>query len=312
MKWEKIKLFLILCLVLVDVLLGVACVRLIRDRSLIPEDEIAFASAHLTENGLSVTRDSFDRAKRNPAIYEVKAAGDEEKAGLLRSFARALFGIESDVVKTPQGFGISVSDAEGAVIGTGSLEGNLQIECCFDFAAETLSSVREKAEHGETSESPDKTDKKEKRAADAFVKKLAKLIEDADFSFTAVRSAEEGEFTAVFYEAVFDRIAAPELSVIVVTKNEKVVGFAGSIPFSAPQKAYTCRSIDSVNILYRFSEDKKGTVDGIRPAYLLAEKEDGSSYLVPAWTLSFTDENREKHVFIRDAVTGDTEKELFR
>lgn len=313
MNFSKVKLVIILCLAVFNVLLGILCVRLVYDNSYIPEEETELAEKHLSKIGIQVEFSADLRKKSNLPVYTAYISDEEEVPEIYKNITEAFFNISvnsEDYVTIPGGYSVSVKDKEGNTVGTSSLDGNMLFECAYENALTDIN-IQQVSSNFYSTTLQKNENKNAEKIAERFVKKSFRGSE-AEYVKKGCTAYNGGH--VVYFVGSISDAEITDLYVNVFVKDNKPIYCFGSILNNAPQKKYSAKLMDSVNILYHLADILKTDSEGVQPditvsemtmSYRMIQREASDYYIIPAWLIEYYDDSGVKNVISIDAIAGE-------
>lgn len=313
MNFSRVKLIIIVSLLCVNVLLGVLCVELYYDRSYISEEEAAFASNHLKENGIEVSFGNVGRKIYNLPVYTC-SADEKSLFEIYRNISESFFDKEissAAYVTTPGGYSVTVKKAGGGKLGTALLYGEMTVECIKEDKVSDINTEILSKNVGYFINQLSRQKEAEK-IAERFVKKA---LGNSSPGYDLYASSVYEGGTIVFFAPKLSDIAVHDLYMNVYIRDSEVVYCIGNFLSESPQKSYSIDLIDAVDAVYLFSaqNDISGivasgetvSVTDATMSYKLFEYELKKYYIIPSWQISYT-AGAEKKTVAFDAVVGES------
>lgn len=321
MNFSKVKLVICLCLLTVNVVFGIICIKLVMDRNYIPEEETALAEKHLLKMGVNAQFDKNAHKLYNLPIYAVESTGEEKSnPKIYREITEAFFGVlvdDSAYVRTPDGYSMSVKNEKGILLGTSYFTDNNRFECYVEGKAE-YKDITEISKLPVTSEIRDADSAQAKKAA-AFINKAFKNY-DLKFSLKGERDYKGGKIISFTGELSDTDIL--DIYVNVYVNKDKILCCAGSITDNVPRKKYRAELIDSIDIMYmatehiREAENKGQTgeieIEKLSMNYKVYDYTQGLYYIIPTWVVEYSINSDETKIITVDAVVGENTEILKR
>lgn len=316
MNFSKAKLVICLCLLTVNIIFGIFCIKLVADRNYIPEEETVLAQKHLSKMGINTQFDKNARKLYNLPIYAVEGnTEDNSIPKIYRKITEAFFGVEvedSAYVKTPDGYSVSVKNKQGILLGASSFTANNSFECYIEGKAE-YKDITEIVKLPGTGDI--------KKADSAQAKKAAGFVDSAfknyglKFNLKGEREYKGGKIVSFTGELSDTEILNMYINVYV--NNDKILCCAGSITDIVPQKKYSAELIDSIDMMYIAAEhireaEKKGVTEKIKVniknfdmSYKVYDYTQGLYYVIPTWVVEYSCNSDETKIITVDAVVGE-------
>ena len=318
MNFTRVKSFICLCLLIVNIVFLFMCVNLLREKNYISEEEAVLAQRHLSSKGVEVSFDKEARRLYYLPIYACTADRDSEKVPQLYvNITEAFFGTDIDAgtfVKTPNGYSVSVKGSDGKLLGVAS--GASTYYECYTDGAVTPEDITEIAKTpylaGLKNVKNDSTE-------------LARKFVSAAFSGYGVKYEYDGERDyadgkIVCFLGVLSDTKILNNYINVYVKKGKLLCCVGNITENAPQRKYSSELIDSIDLMYLIPDyvAKKDyimavegiTIDSFRMRYKMYEYGLDEYYLIPTWVLEYSGDGGTKEIITVDAVTGENISEL--
>ncbi len=315
MNFSKVKLIIIACLLAVNVLLGVICVRLYYDKSYISEEEALYAGAHLEKNGVYAEFDTEQRKKYNLPVYSAET-DNGRVIEIYQSITESFFErriASADYVTTPEGQSVSVKTAGGEPLGTSLLTDNMKVECVKE--QKLAGADRKELAKGvhyfydELSEN-----KKQEKLADEFLKNTLGAY---GLDYKLCGSAEYEGGCIAFFTLKLSDTEVSDLYMNIYIKDGEIVYCTGNIISSAPVKAYSINLIDAVDAMYLLSRNSDvqeilatgNSIDVtlLKMTYKILEYEQNRYYIIPAWLIDYRSSDGTEKSIVFDAVVGESE-----
>lgn len=314
MNFSKVKIIICFCLVIVNVIFGVMCIRLVENKNYVSEQEAKLASEHLGKNGINVEFGKEERKIYRLPIYAAKIEEAQEYVPLVyKKLTEAFFNVsvtDSAYIKIPEGYSVSVKNDKGILLGTSSMiEGN-RFECYLEDAVNPK-------DINEISKIPILQTLKQEKSEQV---KLAQNFIDKAFRSNRIEFVNSGtrEYNngkIVCFSGSYSEVSALNIYVNVYVKKGKIVCCGGRISDVDLQKEYSAHLIDSINLMYSITEylgennsvgneNESIVVNNIGMKYKMYEYDSTTYYLIPTWTVEYTDGKGEKNIIAVDAVTG--------
>lgn len=317
MNFSKVKLIIILCLAIVNIIFAFLCIRLISETNYISEEEAGLASSNLLKNGISAEFDKEARRLYNLPVYQSLVDSTEETVpATYKQITESFFGVKAEnaaFVKTPAGYSISVKNSDGELLGSASLFDKIGFECFLSDASEYKeSSELYKAPYSSELENIKDSDYD---AAESFVDRAFKDY-SMKFIYAGTRSVEGGKI--VSFNGVLSDTPVANVYINVFVKNKKIVCCAGNVFDKVPEKKYSTAAIDSIDAVYLLTEnlrqkdvDVSGTeIERISMVYDSVEYSYGEYYIVPAWIIECKNKDGLLRTYSVEAVTGEGIREI--
>lgn len=321
MNFSKVKLFICLCLLILNIVVGFFCLKINNEKYYISEDELELAQKHLSKNGVEVLFNAKDRKTYSLPVYSLSVNTDyEEKIipQIFKNLTEAFFDTKlenSAFINTPGGYSVSVKSADGLLMGTASFENFLNFECYYEKSVEhkDIQEIQKSYYEAEFAFS----NKNDEKTAEKFIRTALNSYE-MKFEKFGIRIYNNGSI--VCFTGKLSNVPTMDYFLNVYVKNNKVVCCVGNITDTVPEKAYSAKLIDVVNATYIASDyfisknfnlkRNKVTVNKITMTYKLYEYSYGSYYAVPAWIISYKESDGSENNVVFDAVTGKNVQEL--
>ncbi len=318
MNFSRVKLVIIICLAVFNIVLGAFCIRLVYDNSYISEEETELAEKHLSKNGIKVEFNNNLRKKRTLPIYSVSVSSDGEVPEIYKNITDAFFGVSvnsEDYVTIPGGYSVSVKDKNGVSLGASSLDDNMILECARENIltdADTLEiSLMYYSSKAQMSEN-----KGAEKIAEKFVKKA---LGNSELEYVKKGSSAYKDGHIVYFVGSFSGTEVLDLYLNVFVKGEEPLYCVGSIIDNIPQKNYGTELIDSVNILYYLIDEAKSEeadfskeirVTDMAMTYKMLEYEMSEYYMIPTWLIKYNDGQGYDEIVAIDAIVAETRDTL--
>lgn len=318
MNFSKVKMIIILCLLVVNIIFAFLCIRLISKTNYISEEEAELASANLLKNGISV---EFDKDARKLYSLPVYVSQMTQTDGYIpvtyMRITESFFGVKTDgaaYVKTPDGYSISVKNSDGVLMGSSSVYGNTGFECFASDAVEYKNSSELYAVP--YTEELDDDRESEYGIAAGFVVSAFKDY-GIKFVYSGSRSFEDGKIVSFCGELSDTKVIDAYINVFV--KDGKIACCAGNLFDDVPERKYSTvivDSIDAVYLLYDYIRHERenavigdAQIDDISMVYDSVEYSYGEYYIIPTWIIRYK-ENGASVIYSVDAVNGNRIREL--
>ncbi len=321
MNFSKVKLFICFCLLILNIVVGFFCLKINNEKYYISEDELELAQKHLSKNGVEVLFNAKDRKIYSLPVYSLSVNTDYEEKKIpqiFKNITEAFFNTElenSAFINTPAGYSVSVKSSDGLLMGTASFENSLNIECYYEKSVEhkDIQEIQKSCYEAEFTYA----NKNDEKTAEKFVRAALNSYE-MKFEKFGTRIYNNGSI--VCFTGKLSDVPAMDYFLNVYVKNNNVVCCVGNITETAPEKAYSAKLIDVVNATYIASDYFTGKnfnskrdkikIDKITMTYKLYEYSYGSYYAVPAWVISYIENNSNENNIVFDAVTGKNVQEF--
>lgn len=308
MNWSKVKIFLIVFLLVLNILLffKLSDAYTLSDR--LPDGILEEASENLAGRGIIITPETIDNKQYSKDIYSFpvgKLTADRlsELSGQSlydRTFS-ALFGDFGYTVRyfdIPNGVSATVSDPLGEVLGIASITNDFGIE----YYTPGIDTVKMKELYGEKREDrASSLSAKAKKAVSGF---FTSVYSDSLFSYVTDLSFEHDGGEIVGCTLTLEGMPVFDMSLCFYIKDGEIVYFNGSLPQGDVLAKYHNELIDGVNILFNLEAQDNVEIISQTLGYSTV-KFDSESYLaVPAWR--FTEKNQDGTTSdsVYDAVAG--------
>lgn len=313
MNFSKVKLLICLCLLLVNVIFFMLCVRLTDEKNYLSEEEAALAEKNLSGNGMNVNIDKELRKLYDLPVYSAEIAPkDNYISEIYKNITESFFGIKVDdeaYVNTPNGYSVSVKDKDGNVLGSSSVKSELEFECSYENAGRVNEvSAIFALEDGQTL---DRKECDEYTVAQSFIDLVLKNY-GMNFVFSGTKNHDGGK--VVYFTGELSDTRVADIYINFYVKNGNILSCNGRITDKAPQKKYSSKLIDSIDALYILYDyicdnaDKKDvleiTVTDMNLEYRTFRYDIGKYYIIPTWVMEYTDINGKSFRADTDAVTG--------
>lgn len=315
MNWHKTNIALIAILLVIDIFLGIMLVREYKAARRLPAEMISEARENLVQRNISFDEQSIDKN-----IYTKKVFSYSSKslfAGEMRQNAKdthpcllsALAFLSGQTVQNidetvqyfdiPGSTSISVYKKDGSVLATASVVGTHTLE--FSRPHVDGSKLKEKASSLARDVSFDMPEIPCPRIIYDFINSVyggqigIKAIHTEDF--------DGGNFYTCVYSG--DGLEIKDLSVCFFIKSGEIDYISGNFLFDKPYAEYNARLVDGINILYSLAElGADANVVSEKLAYSILNQENGETYIVPVWTISYKDSNNNLCSATFNALTG--------
>lgn len=307
MNGNRVKIVLILCLAVVDAVLGLFCVRIYRENHYLSEEETEMTAAYLAKSGVTVEPGVIETKKYDLPVYTLAIAPDAEEGSLTEKTYRALtsefFSVSvptTDYIVTPEGVTVSVKDDNGEVLGSSSLIGGRTVEC--ERGAALSDGQKAAVASGTGLPEPKKNaDRRAETKASAFVRSCLPV---SGAPYTLKGSGTFADGTLVTFVRQVEKTDVVDLSLTLYLREGEIRYLYGDLVAEAPEAAYSVHTIDAADALCLLPKDEPIYVTDVRMVYKMIPCAIDSWYLVPSWSISYIDEVGESFVSVRDAVTG--------
>lgn len=313
MNFSRVKLFICVCLLVVNVIFAFMNIKIVSDMNYISEEEVQFARKHLAGNGMDFDFDKQARKLYNLPIYAVKTADDDNIPKIYKQMTEAFFSVETEdsaYVKTPEGYSISVKNDNGILLGTSSLDGGTRFECYKEGALESKD-INEISKLPHTVQREQGNGERTKIASDY----ISTALKGCGIKYTYCGEREYNNGTIVSFRTEFSDVAAVNLFLNVYVSKNKILCCIGNIADAVPEKKYDCDVIDSIDILYMLKNhidngDNSRRTQNIKiirveMTYKMYENDFEVKYLIPSWFIEYAKGNEKSQIVIMDAVTGE-------
>ncbi len=316
MNFSKVKLVMILCLAVANILIGILCAGLYSERLYISEEEAELAEKHLRGLGIVAELGRDERRKYSLPIYSyTNTDGENAIPHLYKSASEVFFGrtiIDSEYVDIPGGFSVSIKNNEGETVGSSVYMGSRHFECILDEYSDT-GIVERLSENFYSCEYSVHENKESKETADAFLKAA---FGKSGYDIRYLGASEYNDGDIVCYGVFLSGIPSADMFVNLYVKNGRVGCLFAEIADRAPEKKYSSDTLDSVDALYAFSSlyaknvadyDNIGniTVNQIGLMYKITETDSDGGYFIPAWHIVYDDGTGETKTALFDAIVGE-------
>jgi len=323
MNFSKVKTVICLGLVVVNIILGIMCLRLVSEKKFLPEEEVQLAKKHLEENGIYVDYSSEDRKLYNLPIYAANTDKSEDAVPeIYKTVTTAFFDTaveESEYVKTPDGYSVSVKQQDGKLLGISSFSKNTGI-CCYFEELVSDSEIFEIQKLPVTM-SLETSDNNGGTMANAFMEKIF-FNSEMKFSLCGTKPADKG--TVYCFSMRLSDTDVIDVYMNIYIKNGRIVSCSGNLIDAVPQKKYSSKLIDSVDVMYHVRDyicekNNDSTVDNViieefSLKYKVYEYAPGSYYIIPTWIVEYSENGskneRGNELLAVDAVTGENRNSL--
>ena len=318
MNFSKVKLVVCIGLLLVNIVFAFMTVRLVGNKNYISEDEVMLAQKHLAKNGITFSFDKQARRLYDLPIYSIEKSASDGIPAIYKRMTEVFFDEpteESDYIKTPDGYSVSVKNEKGILVGTSSLLGGNRFECYREDAVGSR-------EIREISMLPCvlALSKEKSERTDLALNYVEKALRGNGIRYTYCGEREYDNGSIVSFAAELSDTAVMNLYLNVYVKKSKIQCVIGCIAEGNAEKKYGCDIIDSIDILYMLRDEisekiNSLTVENIRinkihMVYKLYGHSPTEDYLVPTWVIEYTDKNGEVEIVSMDAVTGKNTESL--
>lgn len=314
MNFSKVKNFIIVLLIVINIALCGICILINYQKSYISEEETTLAKEHLKNIGIEINFDKDGRRKYNLPIYTFDADTETDIPKIYIKIAEAFFDSkisDSEFVTIPDGFSVSVKEDSGNLLGTAYLKiEEMMFEChreggitSYDKQVIQKNYFENNLEFTENKQVQSKAEK--------FI---ARLIDEYEIFYEPCAISEYNGGYIVYFSGIMQNTNIVDFYINLYIRNDEIQYLVASIPGKAPQKAYSSQMLDSVNAIYLLTENenvlstlgngKKIYVTNQKIVYKLYEYESGSFYLIPSWLIEYSDSDKGEYSILFDAITG--------
>ena len=314
MNFSKVKMIIILCLLTVNIIFAILCVKLLTEKNYISDEEASLAEAKLSKNGVSIQFDKNAKKLYNLPVYVVSDENGETTSvpEIYKQITQAFFGVTTDntaYIKTPDGYSVNVKNDGGILIGSASVSEKMHFECSFE-KEDTYKYLRKTNGAGYFKQlTEDKNSDYDK--AKEFVDKALRNY-NMKFTYTGTESFSEGSI--VCFTGELSGIPTPGTYINVYVRKNKIICCAGEIPAVCPEKKYRTGTVDSIDAVFFLTDyirengsealGKNAQIKNISMTYDLVEFGYGEYYVIPAWVMEYKTDSSESVIYTVDAVTG--------
>lgn len=308
MNWSKVKIFLIIFLLVLNVLLFVKLSETYSLSERLPEEILAEASENLLYRGIKISPEVIDGNRYSKDIYTIpvrKLTADRlselsDESHYEKAF-HALLGTREHTVRyfdIPDGVSATVADPLGEVLGVAAITNDFGVEYYIPGIDTGKMTELYEAHKIDRDSSPSGTAKKAINGFFSAVYADSLLSYESDFSY----DYDDGEMVGC--TLTLESLPLCDMSLCFYIKNGEIVYFKGSLPEGDVKAQYHNELIDGVNILFYLDGEERVEITSQSLSYCTV-KFDSESYLaVPAWC--FTEKKADGTLShkVYDAVAG--------
>ena len=315
MNWHKTNVALIAILLIIDAFLGIMLMREYRTARRLPEELINEAIENLSHREILFDEQNIDKniyrkkvlnySSKNLFAGEMKQNAEETHPCMLSALAFLSGQSVQSINETVQYFDIpgstsvSVYKKDGSVFGTASIMGTHTLE--FSKSDINTTKLKEKSISLVQSTSFDMPEIFCPRIITDFINS----VYDGELGIKAVTcdNFDSGKLYSCVY--IGDGLEIDDFSVCFYVKNGNIEYVYGNFLFKKPSEEYNARLVDGINILYSLAERGiSANIISEKLAYSLINVDNGQTYIVPVWTISYIDSDNNINSATFNALTG--------
>lgn len=319
MNFSKVKIIIILCLFIVNIIFALLCTSLISQKNYISEEEAALAASNLLKNGIKTDFDKAARRLYNLPVYATEPVSAENYVPKIYStLTESFFGVSVDdsaYVKTPDGYSVSVKNDEGILLGSSSLSDNTHFECYFEdtVSYKDVSDIGCLPYFSEL----DGGKNEEYNTAKKF---MDSALDDYGMRFVYRGTMAYSDGTVVCFSSELSDTELYSIYLNVYVEKGKAVCCVGEIFDVAPVKKYSAKIVDSIDAVYLLSDyirenantvlTQEAEIKKISMVYDYYEYGYGEYYIIPTWIMEYKENDKASEIYAIDAVTGENIRKL--
>lgn len=318
MDFSKVKMFVCLCLLVVNIIIAILCINLVREKQYIPEQEAELAAQHLSGIGIDVEFDRTARMIHNLPIYTVQNSETSNIPKIYKKITETFFDVSLDddaYVKTPDGYSVSVKNTKGILLGTASLIGKNQFECYVESAV----NIRDISEISKLPSLQKLVETKKSEDFKVASKFANTVFQDYGIRLYSVGERDYADGKIVCFCAELSGTKVLNLYINVYVKKGRILCCVGNLTDSIPEKKYSAELVDSVDLMYLITDYLEDKTNNSKSAdikiielsmnYKMFELKQNEYYIIPVWMVGYEDRPGNVNYAIIDAVTGSNMEE---
>ncbi len=315
MNFSRVKNFIIVLLIAINIALGCICIVINYQKSYISEEETVLAKEHLNNIGIKIDFQKDGRKKYSLPIYTFEKEEETEISKIYIKTAEEFFDSnisDNEFVTTPDGFSVSVKNDNGALLGTAYLQIE---EMLFECQKEGKITSTDKEIIKKSYYAANLKNTENKQIQSKAEKFISRVVHDNEINYKAIAISEYNGGHIVYFSGVVSNTNVVDFYINLYVKNDEILYFVGNIPSKAPEKAYSSQLLDSVNAIYLLTENenvvsitgsgKSIYVKNEKIVYKLYEYETSKFYLLPSWYIEYSDEENNEYSIMYDAINGE-------